>query len=368
MAPKRPIVLHVIDHMEQGGAQEGLRDLLEANDSEFEHHLFVLRSSSEDKHVESASVYKSISTNRLALFPLVELNTFLNVLKPAIVHAHLARSQLFCALLCSLRRTTAPLIFHERGIILMRGRFLPFLLRFAVKTADLVICVSEAAREGVIRRLHLSHRSEDVIALRNGISPERIRTRANERSVKKSSVKKSNKFQICYAGRLEEEKGCATLIEALRNLNENFHATIIGSGSLASTLETLSEKYQLQDKVSFTGALENALPEIKAADVLVVPSNSDALPRSAVEAFILGTPVIATNVGGIPEVVQHERNGLLFPPGDSTALTQALKQLIDSPNTLSTLSKNAKKDSESFSFKIFLRGLEQAYRKLLSST
>ncbi len=354
------IVLHLIDHLEQGGAQEGLADLLEAEDSLFEHHLFVLRTSGKDKSISSPHLHFSASKSRYSLRPIIEYCFLLRTLKPSLVHAHLVRAQLLAACIKFFQYKKVPLVFHERGILLMPGVVLPRLLRVVAPLADKIISVSQAARLSVLERLRFSSREKDVVTIYNGVSLDRTKEKA-----RRFSVEPSPSLRICFAGRLEQEKGCGTLIEALTLVSCDFQAFILGDGSERSALEAQASRLSLDTQVQFLGALSNALPHIAAADVLVVPSHSDALPRSIIEALSLGTPVIATRVGGIPELVQDKQNGLLVAPDAPEELAQAISELARSDSLREEFSKQALSTSQNFSFASFQEKLHSLYQELV---
>lgn len=364
---EKQVILHVIDHLEQGGAQEGVADILEAEDPSFEHHLFVLRNSAAAKKIESPNIRFSESSSRYSLFPLIEYYVLLNILKPAVQHAHLARSQLLTALVQGIRRILrkkrVPLIFHERGIVLMQGKLLPFLLALLAPFADRFIAVSNAAREALLTRLRLKSRNAEVITIYNGVNADRIQNKSRE-----AVIAPSSELRLCFAGRLETEKGCQYLIPALSELEVEFRAVILGEGSQRAELEKQSIKLGLAPRVQFLGAVANALPEIAAADVLLLPSISDALPRSIIEALTLGTPVIASRVGGIPELIEHGGNGLLLEPEDSDALAAAITELASSEALREKFSRNAIEKSKKFEFRHFQESLHRVYQELIESS
>ena len=128
---------------------------------------------------------------------------------------------------------------------------------------------------------------------------------------------------------LRAGKGHDVLLEAVPELRRRVPAVrvlLAGGGELESELRTHAAG--LGDAVSFLGA-RGDMPELFAAsDVVVLPSLSEALPTALMEAAAAGRPVVATRVGGVPEVVQHDRTGLLVPAGDAAALTEALARLL----------------------------------------
>ena len=140
---------------------------------------------------------------------------------------------------------------------------------------------------------------------------------------------------ICV-GRLSGEKAQLLLIEATRQLaveGIDFQLVLAGDGPMRSELEALILRHGLQARIRITGWLssDQVRAEIVAARALVLPSFAEGLPVVIMEAMALGRPVIATFVGGIPELVQLGENGWLVPAGDVIALATAIQKCLDAP-------------------------------------
>lgn len=123
--------------------------------------------------------------------------------------------------------------------------------------------------------------------------------------------------------------------------NQNFRHIIIGDGEEKLRLHALVEKLGLSEHVFFVSINPNASQYLRAFDLFVLASRSEAMPYVITEACIAGLPIIASEVGGIPEVVRHEKEGLLFPQGTVEALTKYYLQLLNNPELRSTLAQNA---------------------------
>ena len=160
-------------------------------------------------------------------------------------------------------------------------------------------------------------------------------------------------FTILAVARLVEKKGLPLLLEACRNLRDRglaFRCEIVGKGAQQPLLDGLIRQWDLGDRITLVGALaqQEIVDRYRRAHVVVLPcivgpdGNRDGLPVSIVEALACGLPVISTPVTGIPEVVDHEVNGLLVPPGDVPALTDAIERLMRDATLWSRLSTNAR--------------------------
>jgi glycosyltransferase involved in cell wall biosynthesis len=136
------------------------------------------------------------------------------------------------------------------------------------------------------------------------------------------------------AGRLEEHKGHAVLLDtlaALRARNRDFVAVLAGEGPLREPLERRAERLGLGRSLRFAGAAEALGPLLLAADAVVLPSLRETVPLTLLEALARGRPVIASRVGGVPELIEDGITGRLVPPGDAGALAGALDELHHRP-------------------------------------
>lgn len=143
---------------------------------------------------------------------------------------------------------------------------------------------------------------------------------------------------LLYVGRLAQEKGLEYLLRAVAELKaarrERFQLLLVGEGPLKEELETLADKLGVAELVEFLGFKPyKELGELyEKADILVLPSLSEGIPKVLLEAMAKNLPIIATEVGGIPDVVHDEQTGLLVRPRDAKAIERAIARLLDDPN------------------------------------
>jgi glycosyltransferase involved in cell wall biosynthesis len=133
---------------------------------------------------------------------------------------------------------------------------------------------------------------------------------------------------------LSPEKGLKFLIEAAAHIpdaKERLRFVIVGSGKCLQELKALAQAKAVQDIFQFVGFHSNVFQYLKAFDVFILPSLSEGLSSAILEAMAASLPIIATNVGGIPELVHNGENGLLVAPSDSAALAHAIRHLADNP-------------------------------------
>jgi glycosyltransferase involved in cell wall biosynthesis len=141
--------------------------------------------------------------------------------------------------------------------------------------------------------------------------------------------------RVVFLGQLVERKGLDVLIEAFARLDVPAELLIAGgdwsAAGYPAQLRSLAQTLGVAGRIHFENHRQDVGAVLSTADIFVLPSRSDARPRSIIEAMSLGLPVVASEVGGIPSLVLHDQTGLLVPAADAGALAAALGRLIDSP-------------------------------------
>ncbi len=138
-------------------------------------------------------------------------------------------------------------------------------------------------------------------------------------------------FTLLFAGRLLAQKGLGTLLEAMRFLPPEARLLVAGPGDPEPWRELASRFGIPSDRVSFLGTVPfERMPALyHRADVVVLPSFAESCPMTALEAMAAGVPLIAANVGGVPEIVEDGRTGWLFPAGDAASLSDRVRTVME---------------------------------------
>ncbi len=173
---------------------------------------------------------------------------------------------------------------------------------------------------------------------------------------------------LLMIGRLTKEKGFKTAIRAFTLLKSSAARLLIaGSGDERSSLEQLVSHLGLESSVEFIGALDKSeVPAlINRATLVIVPSYFESFGLVALEAMQMGRPVIASNVGGLSEIILHEETGLLIPPHNPSALSVAIRFLLEHPEMAIAMGiKGRKRAIETFTLEQNVQRYEAAYREL----
>jgi colanic acid/amylovoran biosynthesis glycosyltransferase len=239
------------------------------------------------------------------------------------VHAHFANHPATAAFIIH-ELTGIPFSFTARGTDIQVDRHM---LKEKVHAAEFAIAVSSHNRQIVVD--HCGRQVESKIhVVHGGVDVDRLAPQTSCDGI----------FRILCVARFEEVKGHSYLVEAcclLKQRGVPFECRLIGNGPLLSTVELQIDRLHLKDAVRLLGAREYSgiVDEFKRASVVVLstaPTASgkrEGVPNALKEAMACGLPVIASDVGGIPELVDHDDNGILVPPRDAQALAEALLRL-----------------------------------------
>ncbi len=275
---------------------------------------------------------------RMATFVSATASALLR-LRPRTVHAHQLLSPATAALLArpSLRRTPLLLNPHacgpigDVGQLRAQGRLGHARLKAAVEGADGFVAISRPIEQELLgagvppARLFRLDNGVDLRRFRPAEPGEKARVRAAW------GLPLHAPLVLC-CGRLAPEKGVDVLLHALplvRGRVPRARLWLVGDGPSRPELEGLALRLGLSGAVHFAGSVEDPAPLWRAADAAVLPSRTEGLPLALLEALATGLPVVATAVGGTPEVMD-DHSGALVPPGDAGGLARALTWALES--------------------------------------
>jgi glycosyltransferase involved in cell wall biosynthesis len=193
-----------------------------------------------------------------------------------------------------------------------------------------VVAVSQAVRQDCIERLHME--PGRVTVIHTGIDPPGAMESARVAALRAEWGVGAEAPLVVMVARLSYEKGVDALIDAaatLRRTHPHLRVVVVGEGADRAELETRSRDLGLGGVVTFAGFLEDVWTALAAADVVCLPSKSEGMPNALLEAMAIGRPTVATAVGGVPEAIVSEENGLLVEPDRPRQLAEAIARLID---------------------------------------
>lgn len=255
-----------------------------------------------------------------------------------------------------------PKILHLHGLesnLLKRYHINRFILKHV---ADLYIAISKQMRKGLTE---LGIPEEKIAYLPNGVDINLF-----------CPKKEKEDNTLLFVGRITYNKGLHVLLKALRYLKESMHLIIIGPADwdlqyYHNVFSTSIEKINQEEKhkITYLGALDqaNIIEWYQKASIFALPSFSEGFPVTVLEALSCETPVIATPVGGIPEVIQNRENGILVPPNNPPKLAEAIQYLMDNKEIRTRMGKEGREwVTKNFSLDVITKKLCDIYQSILS--
>jgi glycosyltransferase involved in cell wall biosynthesis len=231
---------------------------------------------------------------------------------------------------------------------------------FALRLATNVVVNSESVKERIVEAHGV--RSSGVTVIPNGVDLARF-------SPGQEKARVGDGLLVGAVSNLRPEKGLADLIRAVslaRGRGREVRLVIHGEGSMRKDLEAMVAGLSLGPWVSLPGSTREPEVALRELDAFVLPSLSEACSNGLMEAMATGLPVIATDVGGNPDLVQHELTGLLVPPGDAPALAEAIVRLADGRALAAGLGERARTHAHSaFGMDGMVARMDELYARLL---
>ncbi|AMM53806.1 glycosyltransferase family 4 protein [Pyrococcus kukulkanii] len=258
--------------------------------------------------------------------------------------------------------------YHESSLWKALGLTFPLFSHY-LSFPHKIIAVSNSAKAFIE---HFTDVPVEVIP--NGVDDELFKPLSED---EKADVKEKLGLEgrvVLYVSRMSPRKGPHVLLNAFQRIVEeadDVTLVMVGTGEMLPFLKAQAKFLGIERRVRFLGYVPGEiLPKLYAsADVFVLPSiTSEAFGIVILEAMASGVPVVATTVGGIPEVVQESGSGVLVPPGDEVALERAIIKILSDKNFANKLGKAGRKAVEKeYSWKVVVEKIEKVYEEVLNS-
>ena len=367
---KRLRIVQVITRFVRGGAQQVVRCLLDLlPGEEFEQTLICGPEAAPAGALVVPELVREIHP-RADAAALVRLTRIFAKERPDIVHAHTYKAGVLASMAGRIAGVPA-VVFTPHGHIFSRGANIPgvpgglklemlrWITRAAQGCADRITALSAPDLEQQVA-LRLSPASKYVV-VRNGIDLDRF-ARPRLRAFDGAPV-------IGAVGRLSEEKGHRYLIQAMPAVLRECpkaRLVLVGYGALEGELRGRASSLGLDGSVTFTGEKDSA-EMLPSFDLFVQPSLYESQGLALLEAMAAGVPAIATDVGGVGDVVRDGETGLLVPSADPEALARAIVRLAGAPEMgLALTRKAARHVRDHFSSQTMLDAYARLYRELVA--
>lgn len=369
----RPKVLHILAALPVGGAETLLLAALKAAD---QRSVSSLVCSLSDKgpvgeEMEQAGIevvpLGRMRHKRFDVGIILRLCRLMRHREVDIVHTHLYHASRYGRIAAILARV--PYVVATFHNVYNTTRFKQHCFNWALsKVTDRVIAVSEAVKDHLVRYDHLHPAS--IMVLPNAIDL-RVFGGHNKAEARRSLGVPSDAYLIGTVGRLELQKGHIVLLQAMRELITECpeaRALIVGGGSQEGRLRRLADDLGLSDRVIFAGVRRDIPDVLSALDLFVLPSLWEGIPLALLEAMASGLPVVATRVGGVPEIISDRSIGILIDPGHPNQLVAAIMHCRDDRQSAARMAQAGRQWVEQrASIQTYARRLEALYMELLQS-
>jgi len=313
---------------------------------------------------------KIVIRNRALLWDLPRAARRLKDLEVDLVHSHGYKPSVFGQLMKPLSRipvmATCHLWFKDPNRPL-KMRLMIFLELNFYRRFPVVVGVSEAIRTVLVESGVDAGRT---IVIRNGVEVIDLADKASRRNDTRRALGISNDdFLVINTGRLTAQKSQKTIVEAATRLVNNglpLRVFIVGEGELASDLEREIRAAGVENSVTLTGFRRDITDLLLASDLFVLPSLDEGMPMSLIEAASAALPVIVTPVGDIPKLINQGESGLIVPPQDPQALSEAIRTVHNDRVFAGQLGTGARDSMKrNFSREAMAKNYLSVYRDLL---
>lgn len=367
MASKK--VLHIVEDLKIGGIERVIASIVMGlNRSKYEVEVWCLAQGGEIAQELIGKGFPVVVLGMKSYYNPAQIMALSKLIRRShidLIHTHGYFASTFGRLAAILARTPVVVAhmhttfygFRKRNILIERS-----LSYFT----DKIVCVSQAVEKfvGEVEGI----KEKKTCLLYNGVE-------APSQSERKFHVERTsfglseNDIVAITVASLTRNKGHRVLIDAIRTISPKYNdlqLLIVGDGPLRDNLSAYAKELQLSSKIVFTGQRNDVDLLLKLADIFILPSmEREGLGIALIEAMAAGLPVIGTRLGGIPEVIEENVNGLLLAPGNSEELAAAIEKLIADPAIREKMGRMGRKIyEEKFTAEKMVTNIESLYDEL----
>lgn len=376
-------ILQIISSSNIGGAEKLLLSLLKYLDKDkFEAYVACPPDGLMFKNFKKyAREIQALNFNHLLLKPttIFSLKKYMQQKKIDIVHTHLFNADLAGIIAAKFARVPCKITtmhgynFSSTGEFDLRSIknfFFSFIYRFVYLFCDNVITVCRSIKQDLMQRPGIKIKEEKIKVINSAIDLEEISNcnRGVNSDFKDPLVNNNTKF-VGIIANLDKVKCHRILLSAIPQILKEEAKTrflFVGDGKEKGYLQRMVRRLKIEDNVVFLGLQEQVTGIISICDLIVLPSLFESRPLIIMEAMALGKPIVATRVGGISELVEDEKTGLLVPPRNSEKLAEAILRLLKNKElSLEMGGRGQVKVQELFSLKNMVKETEKTYLELV---
>jgi len=377
-------ILYLITQSELGGAQRYVFDLAKNLQNEF--NITVAFGEQGEKgelvrQLQRANIkYYALPHLKRAICPLNDFLAFIEIIKlikkikPDIIHLNSSKISILGSIatkMCFMFHITCYVIYTVHGWVFneplpkWKKFFYKYAEKFTASFKNKIICVSEFDRQIAIQQKIAPEKK--LITIHNGIKPVDFlpKQEALQKLMPNTYNLKPNTQIIGTIGNFYKTKGFKYLIKATKLLIDKglkIKIIIIGEGEERKNLEKLIKQNNLSNNFILTGKINNAAQLLPAFDIYVCSSVKEGLSYTIIEAMQAGLPIVATKVGGNPELIEDNKTGLLVEAKNPQMLAEKINRLTNNPKLSQELGEQAKiKAEEEFNLERMVKKTKEIY-------
>lgn len=391
-------ILFIITQSEFGGAQTYIFDLARKLNKDYRIGVIAgcqnMDNIFKQKLIDQKISYYCVPSLKRSISPINDIKAIykliniINLIKPSVLHLNSSKVSIIGSIVGAIIKSkyyglNPKIIYTVHGWVFLEpqnkltNKIYKFAEKFTSKYKNTIICINN--NDATVAKNTLNIPANKIKIISNGIeisSEFKEKQNALNSLLSKPNLTKlkinKNTTLIGSIGNLYPTKDFITFIKAFKltktalqiqiNNDINIKAIIIGEGAERNKLEKLIREENLTDDIFLAGSINNARSFLKAFDIYICSSIKEGLPYTLLEAGLANLPVIATDVGGIKDIIINNENGALVNPKDSQALAQATKKLIDNADIRALYATNLNKTiSKNFTLNSMITKTKKLY-------
>ena len=362
-------ILFIISDLERGGPELRLLDFAQNFSPDIKMHICV---TSEDlsllEHFQACNVgimVKPIRKVYLNIGKISAISRYVKRNRITIINAFDLKGLLIAVLIRIVADFSLRIVYHDVNSIIEFTKIQLFIFGKLLKFCQEFICNSRFSKTELGH--FVPRRTINVI--HNGVDCTAFTRNLHKRYILRSDLEfKEEEIILGIVANFRRQKNYPFLLRAFEILSAkhgNLKLLCVGGGKyLEQTIATASQ-LNLAKKIIFTGYSGRVIDYLNTMDILVLPSLWEGLPNAIIQAMSMGIPVVASNVGGCPEIVNNMKNGMLFPSNNLDEFVEAVEMLIEDRDFVSRLGANAKRTAEErFSLRRMIEDYARFYKEL----
>lgn len=358
----------MINSLKIGGAEILLKNfVIEAKkNKQYTVDVCALHATNDAKNIEeikkkNVGIWTLDLKNKYDISSVIKIKNIIQRENYDVIHVHLFPASAFVALSSLFLKKSIVYLFTIHNTFNRRRSIKIFKIidGLIYKRYAKIICISKEVQNSLLKWVPKIKEKVEIIP--NGIP---VNSKSNDNLLMK-------RYDVLFVGRLVKQKGINFLLEAVSILQEKYkkiiRVAIVGDGPLKIELIKMSEELKIKDSVEFLGFIKDVDRIMRSSRVLVLPSRWEGFGLVLLEAMKNKLPIIATNVGGIPEIIINGHEGILIPKKNSKILATSIKKVLGDKEIREKLIQNAyKKMQGNYSIEEYAHNIFNLYSKMMN--